>query len=263
MKKFFGFLIAVTFLASAVSVVGQKKLDDIDAELVGLYQEIENWSAYRPTYDGDKLSVANKAFRKALLKYTSIERSTINFEFQELKDFLKIVTSSDGRFRIYSWDTHSGGTMHFYENVFQYIGRDGKVHAKGNSEEGNANGFFTEISSLQTRTGKIYLATSTSVLSTSLRGQTILLFRIGKKTLSNPKMIKTRSGMTDSIGFSYDFFSVVDRSKRPNRLFEYDEKTRKIKFPVVIENKKFRQGEVTKRKITYWFNGKYFVKVRR
>ena len=153
-----------------------------------------------------------------------------------------IATSPDMKFRIYSWDTLTGGTMHFFDNVYQYLGRDGKVHSKGNSdvEEGNAGAFYTDIFQLNTRNGRVYLASSQSILSTSYKGQSIKLYRVGIRSLSeNVKLIKTKAGLTNSLRFAYDFFSVADRKERPIKLFRYDKKSRSIKFPIVIQSKKF------------------------
>jgi hypothetical protein len=102
----------------------------------------------------------------------------------------------------------------------------------------------------------------TFIGSTSLAGQGIHAFRInGDKLDRKAKVIRTTSGVTDSISFAYDFFSVVDHRERPIRLFSYDEVKRSFRFPVVIEDSKTPQGRVTNRFITYRFDGKYFVKV--
>jgi hypothetical protein len=74
-------------------------------------------------------------------------------------------------------------------------------------------------------------------------------------------LIKTASGLTDSLGFSYNFFSVVERRERPVKLISFDKKTNTLKIPVVIEDKEFSNGRVTNRFISYRFNGTYFVKV--
>ena len=37
-----------------------------------------------------------------------------------VKKYIDIVTTDDGLLRIYSWDTWLGGTMHQFENLFQF-----------------------------------------------------------------------------------------------------------------------------------------------
>ena len=104
----------------------------------------------------------------------------------------------------------------------------------------NRQAFFIMSCSRQTlRQDPIYLGVSTFIGSTSLSGQTIRAFKInGNRLNRNAKVIRTSSGITDSIGFEYDFFSVVEHPERPIKLFSFDEKNVSFKFPVVIEDEK-------------------------
>jgi hypothetical protein len=108
----------------------------------------------------------------------------------------------------------------------------------------------------------VYMMRSTAILSTSLMYESVDLFSIdGNQLNDNIKLIKTKSGLTQRLGFEYDFFSVVDRPERPIRLIQVNPKQKTIQIPVVMEDKEFRNGgRVTNRFITYKFNGQYFVK---
>ncbi|HQX55165.1 MAG TPA: hypothetical protein PLP07_04505, partial [Pyrinomonadaceae bacterium] len=112
--------------------------------------------------------------------------------------------------------------------------------------------------------GNVYLANSTFILSNPLAMQELEVFRIdGERLNTNMKMIRTNSGLTGSISFEYDFFSVVDHPERPIRLFSFDPEKKEFRFPVVLEDPKFLNGgRVTDKYIAYRFNGKYFVKVK-
>jgi hypothetical protein len=57
------------------------------------------------------------------------------------------------------------------------------------------------------------------------------------------------------LGFSFDFFSVVDRAERPVKLIDYNAIEKTISIPVVWEN-----GKVTSKLIVYKFTGEYFEK---
>jgi hypothetical protein len=257
----FAILVFWLFLSPGFGQTNQQ----IEKELVTHAKNIQKWSGYSEESNSELLEKENAVFRQKLLKYASTRPATIRYKFSELDEFIDIATSPDKRFRIYSWDTGTGGTMHFFDNVYQFIGRDDKIYAKGNEyQEGESIGaFFTDIFEVNTKSGKVYLTVSQSILSTSYKGQSIGLFKINGKTLDEDiKLIKTRSGIRNSVGFSYDFFSVVDRAERPVKLVHYNQKTKTFKFPVVIENEKFPQGEVTGRWIKYRFNGRYFVKVK-
>ena len=253
-------------LIFSISVIGQTNAA-IEKELVEHAKKIHKWSNYGGDSNPELLDKENAIFRKKLLKFASTRPSMIRYKFSELEEeYIYISTSPDKRFRIYSWDTGTGGTMHFFDNVYQFIGKDGKIHAKSNDyEEGESIGaYYTDIYSLKTRRGSVYLANSRSQLSTSYRGENISLFEINKNSLvDDVKLIKTRSGLTNSLGFAFDIFSLSDMSKQPAKLFQFNRKSKTIKFPVVIENKKFPQGQVTNRWIKYRFNGRYFVKVKR
>src|ERR1700759_5078448 len=102
----------------------------VEADIVSSFKKIGYWNAYRFSHSGsadtsvnayDSVGKANKAFREKLAYYTSKYPFTLNLKFKDLEDsFLTILTSKDGSFRIYSWDNSLGGTMRYYENVFQY-----------------------------------------------------------------------------------------------------------------------------------------------
>jgi hypothetical protein len=175
-----------------------------------------------------------------------------------------IATSKDGRVRIYSWDMLDGGTMHDFDCVYQFQGSSGKVFTWTQPEtaEGDPGSFYTDVFQLDATDGAIYLPVSTFVGTTSLAGQSISVVRIdGDKLVPDAKLIKTGSGLNNSISFSYDFFSVVDRPDRPIKLFTWDAAKQSFRFPIVIEDKKTPQGRVTDKFITYKFDGKYFVKI--
>jgi hypothetical protein len=103
-----------------------------------------------------------------------------------------------------------------------------------------------------------YLAVSGGSESTKDAYETISVYAISNDTLNDKvKLIKTVSGLNNSINFEYDFFSVVDRPERPIQLIKYDTDKKIIYIPIVLEN-----GKVTNRYILYKFNGQYFEKVQ-
>ncbi len=267
MKKLFKIKFVALFLfVFSLSVSGQSN-NAIEKELVGHIKNIEEWSGYSNNgYNparSEKLEKENEIFKKKLLKYTK-RAATLEHGFKELGEYVNVVTSKDGRFRIYSWDTEQGGTMHFYKNVFQYRGKNGKVYSKSPDwGETDPGGFFTAIFQVKTKTETIYLARFSAILMTSLSYQSIDLFKIENKSLNDKiKLFKTKTGLQNYIGFEYNFFSVVDRPERPIKLILFDEKTKTVKIPVVIKKNENDYGDVTDKFINYTFNGKYFVKTK-
>jgi hypothetical protein len=250
-------------LAFALSAFGQSNAQ-IEKELVSAIKDVQKYSNYGENSDDEKLTKANEVFQAKLLKYTKTA-STLQYKFSELSDLLYVATSDDGKFRIYSWDMEDGGTMHDYQSVYQYVGADGKIYSmtdETKGEEGGAGSFVYDIFTVDAKNGKIYIACSTFIGSTNDHYQSANLYRIKGKVLENKvKLIKTKSGLTDSLGFEYNFFSVVDREERPVKLIKYDKKTQTLKIPVVINDKEFPNGKVTDKFISYKFDGAYFVKV--
>jgi hypothetical protein len=258
------FLPAIAFVLFASLTAFSQTPAAVERELIGHLDNIKKFGNYGTTVDDQKLSKNNEDLESKLLKYGK-RADILRYPFAKLKAKMSVTTSKDGSLRIYSWDSQTGGTAHWQENVFQFRGKGGKVFAEGGGErvEGDAcNGFYHQIFQTDTPGGRVYLANSTAQCSTSLNQQTIEAFRIvGDKLDTKAKAIKTRSGVTNQISFAYDFFSAVDHRERPIRLFSYNDSTKTFRFPIVIRDRKTPQGRVTNRFISYRFDGQYFVKV--
>ncbi len=255
-------LLILILLASAAAGFAQAPAA-VERELLGYLDNMRKFGSYNSAYDEGKLEKNSDSLKKALLKYGK-RADILAYSFAKFSDHAYVVTSRDKHLRIYSWDLESGGTMHNYDNVFQYKAKSGKIYtwSRTPSSEEDAGSFYHQLFQADTASGTIYLGVSTWIGSTSMAGQTISAYQInGEKLDTSPKVIKTRTGVTNSVGFGFDFFSVVDRPERPVRLFSYDESKKSFRFPVVIEDRKTPQGRVTNRFITYRFDGKYFVKV--
>lgn len=234
----------------------------MEQDLVKSLEEVSRNGTYAGNYDEEKLGKAQEIFKNKLLKYAK-NSATLKYPFANLQKQMKIATSPDGKFRVYSWDLEDGGTMHDFDAVYQFQGNDGKVYARSASEgaeEGDYGSFAPKVHEVQTKTGKVYLVLTTAIGSTQDHAQSINAMKItGNKLDDKFKIFKTNSGMTNSIGFAFNAFSVVDR-KGGFILILFDGKTNILKIPVVIENEKYPNGEVTNRFINYKFNGEYFVK---
>src|SRR2546421_7053946 len=92
----------------------------IETELLGYAENIAKYGTYCGAYDGDKLSRNSDLLRQKLLTYGK-RADVLKYSFPKIKGGeLYVATSKDGRFRIYSWDLNTGGTMHDFDQVFQY-----------------------------------------------------------------------------------------------------------------------------------------------
>jgi hypothetical protein len=212
--------------------------------------------AYYDTLDKD-----NERFEKMLKKYLSTVPSTMTYPFTKLiNEGLSIAMSRDNKLRIYSWDKHTGGTMHYFANMYQYkIGN--KVYASSpieiEQEGGDPRGFFSEIFTVDS-VNNIYLGLRTAIYSTKDCGNIVKAFKIEKNGLNDSLMLfKVDTAFTNEFGIAFDFFSVVDRPERPVKLIYYDERTKALKLPVIGDH-----DEVTDKFIFYQYNGKYFEEVK-
>jgi hypothetical protein len=235
----------------------------IESELLGHLADIAKYGSYGGEWDDDKVYAANDAVQEKLLRYGN-RPDVLKFPFPRLRAEMFVATSKDGKFRVYSWDKQTGGTMRDFAAVFQYNLPAGKVAviAENDGDDDSAGSFYPEIFQLAAGNRTIYLLTSTFIGSTSMHGQSIRTVEIERDKLNlSARLIKTASGLTSSIGFGYDFFSVVDRPERPIKLFEFNERRREFRFPVVLEDEKTPQGRVTNRSIAYRFNGRHFERI--
>ncbi len=256
------FVVLILFIG-AFSAFAQTNAQ-IEKELVAALKEVQKYSNYGENSDDEKLSKANEVFEGKLLKYTKTA-ATLSYKFPELSKLMYNATSADGRFRIFSWDTETGGTMHDFSRVYQYAGANGKVYSEGEpaaEEDGGAGSFVYDIFTVNSKSGAIYIVCTTFIGSTSDHYQTATLFKIeGDKINDKVNLIKTKSGLTNNLSFEYNFFSVVDRKERPVKLISFDKKTKTLRIPVVINDKEFPNGRVTNKFISYRFDGNNFVKV--
>jgi hypothetical protein len=266
MKDFFRIkILTLLIFVVSFSAFGQSNAQ-IEQELTATIEEVQRYSTYGDNYDDDKLDKANEEFNKKLLKYTK-KAATLKYDFPKFGKLIIIATSKDGKFRTYSWDEEHGGTMHDYTVVYQYQGADGKIYSwtdkDAATDSGNIGAFVHSIYSVNSKAGKIYIVCLTFIGGTSYQYGSANLYKInGNKLIDKVKLFKTKKGFTDSIGFDYNFFSVVDRPERPIKLILFNEKTKTVKIPIVIKNDENDYGTVTNKFINYKFNGNYFVKLK-
>ena len=252
-RFFFSILLLIPFF----SFSQKQSLKQIELDLLQASNKL--FSFYQP-FRSDSLDKYSEQLKIKTINILNKNPGTLKYPFQMLIDSnaFDIATSEDSLFRIYSWDTWTGGSMHFFNNIFQY-NSNGKVITEFlELTEGEPSGFFSDIFTLITEGKTYYLVINNGMSSSKDIGQSIHVFTIEKGKLNqNVKLIKTSGGMTSTISVGFDFFSVVDRPERPVRVIKYD-KTKKIIYIAVVH----QDGKVTDKFIQYKFNGKYFEKYK-
>ena len=228
--------------------------------------KINYWHFYYTEHEADvaldSLEEANNRFQKLLLNVTNNNPATLRASFKSLQDSgLTIVSSPDSSFRIYSWDTWTGGTMHFFRNVYQYKTPTQQVFSKvfvaaGEEDPGCT---FLSLQQVTANNKNYYLAFSRSILSRGMFYEKVKVFSIDSLRLNdNARLIRTQTGLKNQLGYEVDLTSGSNIDHEvPSWEMDYDTATKTISLPVILDN-----GRVTARRIRYKFNGTCFEKVQ-
>ena len=259
-KALFTFIVLCN---SALSAFAQNT-EAIEADLLKSFRQIKYWDAKisdTTLKAEDSLDKANDSFTTKLQQVTEQTPATLKYSFSLLrKEYLNICTSADGLFRIYSWDTEGGGTMHEFENVMQYKARKTTYSiivsdTPLNSVEKYVP-YYSKIYSFMNNGKTYYLSIFEGVYCSGCRGAGIQIFTIENGKLNDDvKLFKTKTGLHSQLYYEYDLYSVINQKVKPKITFNLN--TKILHLPVVIE-----QGKVTRRYITYKFTGKYFERAK-
>jgi hypothetical protein len=249
--------ILIFFLSATNSFAQSLTAKEIEDDLVHEYSKLESFSEQ---HNFDSIAYEDSVFRNKFADYIQKYPFTLTYPFKKLNDELYVVTSDDSLLRIYSWDTWSGGTMHYFNNIFQF--KSGKnIYFKllfdtSDEEEGDPL-FYSNIYTLNANEKVYYLCVNNGIYSTSDASQSIKVFCIENNRLNDTvHLIKTNTGVQNEIIVEYNFFSVIDRPERPIELIKYDTTKKIIYIPLVLDD-----GKVTDKFIRYQFNGKYFQRI--
>ena len=257
----FSSMILLVFTMSYNVAAQTKTGKEIDQELYKSYVKLVDYRLGSDSYSYDSIDRQGSIFREQLIKYTSHYPLTLSLKFDSLRSKIDILTSSDGLFRIYSWDTWMGGTMHDFENVMQY-GHYGKVFIKANKDTNYSSdaGYvydFIKLYSIKANNKTYYLGVYVGEFSNQDGGMGIQVFTIDDNGLNDTvKLIKTGTDMQYGIYFNFNFFK-MGKVNYIAELIKYDSEKKMIYIPIVTED-----GKVTNRYIKYQFSGDYFEKIK-
>ena len=169
---------------------------------------------------------------------------------------LSALTSGDGQTRFFSWDTSTGGTMHFYDALVQYKANGQSFCAvltpsANKGEQPECGQDFSDVRSVKTKDGKsIYLATYSQYYSHPESCRSIAAFTIVGNKFVPIKVFKTKSQLLDTIDcplhdtVEYQENSFVKISKDGQTVF----------VPIITKN-----NVVSGKYLNYKFDGNKFV----
>lgn len=255
-------LLSLLITLSFLNVFAQPaKEKAVETDLRKCFDKINYWENIEHHNENiawsDSLNKANQKFAGKLKAYATAYPFMLTLPFKSLVEDINIQTSADGMFRIFSWDTGLGGTMHNCGNVMLY--KAGSVVKSivtiGTPDDFNLN-YYYKLFSINANGHTYYMAIESSSLGEWEYGASIKTFAIENGVLDDKvKIIKTASGLHNSISYTYN--GAVEGDNPPNQDIEYNEATQTFTLPVVVA-----KGKVTRNRIIYKFTGQYFERLK-
>lgn len=218
-----------------------------EKQLAALYSKLDD-NRYS-TYADNNADL----FARQLNDFIRSNPATLDYAFAKLKKSgVYITTSADGNFRIYSWDTWTGGSMHFFQTIYQW--KDGgQVYSRMSQyREGDPGSFASLIYRVDVGKLHYYLSVENLILSNMYRGQMVKVHRIaGNKLIDTDKIFKVKAQKLKLIDIYYNIFSLEDPHKYTTDLITYDDRYKILYIPLI------KKDDVTKKYLVYQLKGGY------
>ena len=257
MKNFFFGLLLVPF-----NIALAQDMKTVEQGLREAFHRIDFWY----TYSGDdstinrydSLVAANNQFQEVLTQLTTKFPATLQYEFPRLKDSgLIIVTSPDRKLRIYSWNSHTGGSMQIYERVFQYRTPGGVYSTdQTGTDEHDAVEWIWKIASFHSGNHTYYLAFSRAITCGVCRGEGVKVYSFGDRSLKGPLSLFKSDGL-ERTNLSVEFRDFGrTRLSTSYHAIVYNSLRHTFQVPATDEI----NGTLTDQYTAYKWSGSYFAK---
>lgn len=223
-----------------------------DSALAQHYRQMQQYGSYAANNEAD-FEQAQKAFSGSLKHTAQIPIGACRFPLAQ-EAGVNIIHSPDNKIRAFSWDMQTGGTMHEYDNLVQFIGANGKI--------GQVSLSLDSIEHITQDTlpphGTAYLFYDHGIAFGRLHGKSASWWQISGSRFADAKLFATQQP-THIISYEYEPHS---HTKLPEnfRHFVYDSKKQTLSFPVVRDTPEYEFGELTKRRIVYRYQNGQFVR---
>jgi hypothetical protein len=255
----FYLLLFVTFITSTLFAQTPRQ---IELDLLSSFKKIEYWRAHaydttiNPFVKYDSLKNANRDFAKKIKLYAEKYPATITHPFRSLKKEyylnMSISTSSDNMFRIYSWDTWTGGDGHFFENLMEYkSGLGYKVIIDSTKELGDNRPKCRKLYNFIANNKIYYLLEYLRINSERNWDEGARIYSIENGQLVEANLIKSDTGLHSELSYKVNSYSYG----RPKLRFNNTDNI--IYLPLVDGSCHFRH-----KFIVYKFTGQYFERVK-
>lgn len=210
--------------------------------------------------DFEKLEGANRDLLK-YLKATAVQPQVMNSPLKKASESgLSVFTSDDKKVRAYSWDTLTGGTMHFFYSFIAYDAGNNRfqclvLNPGGADREGDPGSNFEALDTFKTREGKtVYVTRDLFVGSGLIHGRTIKAYTITGGKLKEHQFFQAGKRLMTEI--SFEFAEYEDGTE-----FEFSKDRKMLKVPLIkpAEKDSPGSGKATGNFLNYYFDGSRFV----
>jgi hypothetical protein len=242
-------------ISTHISSAQDKGVMEIEKSLISDYKNMitaDYWNRF------DSLAPAFKEKLKTILS----DRRTYEFPFDTLKKYITIVTSADGKLRIFSWDERTGGSAHQMTGIAQFTptARDEDIRIadlENDDEEGPIDDvIYYEIHDIQADSYTYYLTFGWGTFGGGTHFRMIRSFRIAGNKLDFSDRIFEYKGTTcnEILLRAPRIDTIYLRYIAGGQIIEFDE----LRIPA--SDKAIGQyiARPTGRKVRFKFNGKRF-----
>ncbi len=230
----------------------QQSISELDNMLAKLLSKLSEQAG---AGDSDKVASTNQLFITAI-KAAMSDPKLLSASLPKSKEAgLTKLSSADGKVCFYSWDTQTGGTMHFYRDFVQFKTSKAAAYRDLNppaKEEGDlATGYFYhDLHSVVTSSSKpVYMPTYRSIFSNQDHSDGITAYSIEGDKLIEVPFFKTKTKTLKSISVP-----AIEVEWNDNGLINFKDQNKTLLIPITVKD-----GGATGRFLTYRFNGQYFV----
>jgi hypothetical protein len=249
-------VLLLPILLLSIPSFSQKSPRLLEVELKNQFEKIRSLDE-NPTINDtintyDSMQRVNDFILGQIVKQGNNNAALLNYTFTSLNQYIDVATSKEKSFRVYSWDTYTGGSMHFYYAVAQYLGNDNKVYTQSlvDNSEGDPGLWYSKIYTFNNKGKKYYFCIGHGKYSSMELAQEVTIYTIKGTFLVNAQIIRTQTRITNSIHVSYHLPTVDDKN---DQSIVFDETRNELTIPLVDA-----KGKMSDKNIIYKFNGTHF-----
>ncbi|HBO38860.1 MAG TPA: hypothetical protein DD638_09380, partial [Pasteurellaceae bacterium] len=195
--------------------VASQSCGSIDSMLQRTYNEMIKNGSYGGDYNEDKLIAATLRFESTLKSYL-LQSSSLECRFPKMSElfYSAHIQSEDGKLNAFSWDNQTGGTMHNFGYVLQYVRDEGKP-AILNMNGGESGRKVIHIVTASLNNKPYYWVIDYGIGGGRNHLSVATLYEMDGNTLKEAKLVKTNEAITSYVSLAFDPSIMEDNIAEP------------------------------------------------